>query len=197
MVSQPTHSESTRPGQPDDDKSLESQQENLGQEGTGENAAQASGNGSGGAADAKVEELEQKVQEWENRYKYLYAEFENFKKRAQKERVDFQKYGWESLALDLLQVKDNMELALRHTGEADKNLVQGLNMVLGMFDKALEKQGVRRIETVGKPFDPHFHEAVAQETSKEYESGTVMQEQSSGYTLHGRLLRPARVVVAE
>jgi len=145
---------------------------------------------------SRVEEFEAKVQEWENRYKYLYAEFENYKKRAEKERIEQAKYGWEPLAHDLLQVIDNMELALSHAKDTDKGITEGLHMVLELFKKSLEKRGIEKIETDGKPFDPNFHEAVAQEPSDEHEDGKVIREHAAGYTMHGRLLRPARVVIS-
>ncbi|MCM2276822.1 MAG: nucleotide exchange factor GrpE [Oligoflexia bacterium] len=148
------------------------------------------------ALQKRVEELEGQVKEKEAKYLYLYAEFENFKKRSIKERSDLLKFGWENVARELLQVVDNLERALAHVPPStDKSLMEGLQMVLNQFRNALSQQGVQRIEDVGKPFDPNLHEALAQEPS-ELPEGQITQVHSRGYTLHGRLLRAARVVVS-
>ncbi|MCM2324075.1 MAG: nucleotide exchange factor GrpE, partial [Oligoflexia bacterium] len=148
------------------------------------------------ALQKRVEELEAQVKEKESKYLYLYAEFENFKKRSIKERSDLLKFGWEGLARELLQVIDNLERALAHMPpNSDRSLIDGLHMVLNQFRATLSQGGVQTIDSVGKPFDPHHHEAMAQEAS-ELPEGNVTQEHSKGYTLHGRLLRPARVVVS-
>jgi molecular chaperone GrpE len=148
------------------------------------------------AIDRKISELEAQLKEERNKYLYLYAEFDNFKKRAIKERSDLVKYGWEPVARELLSTVDNLERAVEHAPEGtDKNFMDGLRMVLSHFKSTLQKQGVQEVNSVKQAFDPHLHEAVSQETS-ELPEGTVTQEHGKGYTLHGRLLRPARVVVS-
>lgn len=145
----------------------------------------------------KIQDLEAQVKEKEAKYLYLYAEFDNFKKRTVKDRSDLLKFGWESVALNLLQVLDNLERALDHVPiNTDNNLVKGLEMVVTQFKSTFEKQGVQRIETIGKSFDPNIHEAIGQEPSPK-PSGTITQEQLGGYTIHGRLLRAPRVVVSQ
>ena len=147
-------------------------------------------------AGARVSELETQLRDEKNRYLYLYAEFENFKKRALKERSDAIKFGWEPVARELLEVLDNLERALDHMpAETSKTLVEGLRLVANQFRATLEKQGVQKIDSRGQAFDPHLHEAVGQEPSESPE-GTVTQEALRGYTLHGRLLRPSRVVIS-
>lgn len=142
------------------------------------------------------QELENQVREAEKKYLYLYAEFENFKKRTLKERSDLLKFGWEALARDLLQVLDNLERALAHMpADTDKNFSQGLEMVMNQFKSTLERQGIRPIETADQAFDPNLHEAVGEEES-DRPTGTIIREHLRGYTLHGRLLRPARVSVS-
>lgn len=144
----------------------------------------------------QIQTLEDQVKEKESKYVYLYAEFENFKRRAVKERSDLMKYGWESIARDLLQNVDDLERALSHVSSAtDKSLAEGLNMVLNQFKSTLQKQGVQSIDCLNKEFDPNFHEAVGQEPS-DLPSGTITREHSRGYTLHGRLLRASRVVLS-
>lgn len=145
----------------------------------------------------KIQELEAQLKEKEQKYVYLYAEFENFKKRSIKERSDLMKFGWESLAHELLQVVDNLERALSHMPpQADPAITGGIQMVLNQFMAALNRQNVQPISTLLQPFDPNLHEAVGAEAS-EHPAGTITQEQLKGYTLHGRLLRPARVIVSE
>lgn len=144
----------------------------------------------------KITELEAQIKEKESKYLYLYADFENFKKRTMKERSDLIKFGWESIARELLQIIDNLELAIQHAPPAsDQKWLAGLQLVLSHFKSTLEKQGVQPIETIQKPFDPYLHETVQQEPS-EQPPGTILKEHSRGYTLHGRLLRPSRVTIS-
>lgn len=151
-------------------------------------------------AEKRIVELEDQVKdlkEKEGRYLYLYAEFENFKKRAAKERADLLKFGWESLAQELLTVLDHLESGLAHAPAGmDKNFLQGFQLVHQHLKTILEKQGVQPIETLNRPFDPNFHEALGHQPSSE-PAGTILQEQRKGYTLHGRLLRPARVSISQ
>jgi molecular chaperone GrpE len=144
----------------------------------------------------RIAELEAQVKEKEAKYLYLYADFENAKKRAIKERSDLIKFGWENVARDLLQVVDNLDRAVEHipTG-TDANFAAGIKMISTQFKAAMQKQGVEEVSSIAKPFDPNLHEAVGQETS-EHPEGSISKELSKGYTLHGRLLRPARVLVS-
>lgn len=149
-----------------------------------------------GDLEKRIQELEAQLKEKDQKYVYLYAEFENFKKRSIRERSDLIKFGWEPTARELLQVVDNLERALMHIpSQTDKNLVDGLNMVLNQFKSILQKQGVQPIEALKVDFDPNLHEAVGQEES-ELPSGKIVKEHARGYTLNGRLLRPSRVVVS-
>jgi molecular chaperone GrpE len=140
--------------------------------------------------------LQAELKEEEAKYLYLYADFDNFKKRTQKERGELLRFGFESAARELLQVIDNLNRALSHIPQGtDKNLVLGLQMVLGQFTGIMEKQGVLPITSLGSPFDPNLHEAITEEPSDQ-PKGIVIREEMKGYTLHGRLLRPARVAVS-
>lgn len=144
----------------------------------------------------RILELESQASEKDKKYVYLYAEFENFKKRSSKERSDLLKFGCESMCRDLLSTVDNLERALSHTSpDTDKTLIDGLKMVLSEFKNTLKRQGVESVETLKSDFDPNLHEAVGQEVS-DLPAGTILKEHTRGYTLHGRLLRPARVVVS-
>ena len=148
------------------------------------------------AAIDPITELQAKLKESEQRYMYLYADFENFKKRAIKERQDIVKFGWENVANELLGVLDNLDRALQFAKpEADQNLVSGLKMVAQQFSGALEKNGVQTIITHDAVFNPELHEAVGQVPS-EKAAGTIVQEHQKGFTLHGRLLRASKVLVS-
>ncbi len=147
-------------------------------------------------AQKKIEELEVQLKDKDQKYLYLYAEFENFKKRSIKERSELIKYGTEPLAREILDVIDNLERAISHMPkDTDKTLGEGLHMVLNQFRAILQKQGIEHIKSVEQSFDPNFHEAISSEQS-DHPEGTVVKEHMRGYTIHGRLLRPARVVVS-
>ena len=124
------------------------------------------------------------------------ADFENFKKRARKEKEDLRKFGNEHLVRDILPVLDNLERALAHVDSDANPLVEGIKMVSKQFLQVMENYGVRPIESAGKPFDPAIHDAMTQQPTADAEPGTVLQEFERGYTIHERLLRPARVIVA-
>ncbi len=167
-------------------------------------------NGNEGDADDRVNEapspntpngngsdLEVKLADEKNRYLYLAADFENFRKRTQGERSQLLRYGAENLARDMIPVLDNLERAAEHRSpENFKALLDGIDLVLKQFKQSLSQHGVRPMESVGKPFDPHHHEAVGQVPSDKPE-GTVVTEQLKGYALHDRLLRPAQVLVSK
>jgi molecular chaperone GrpE len=141
-------------------------------------------------------ELEKKLKDAEQRYVYLYADFENYKKRAIRERQETLKYGWESVASGLLDVLDNLDRALQFAKpETDPNLMSGLKMVSQQFIATLEKQGVAEIKSIDQNFNPELHESVGQLPS-EKAAGTIVQEAQKGYTLHGRLLRASRVLIS-
>jgi molecular chaperone GrpE len=150
-----------------------------------------------------TEELQGKLAEEQKKYLYLYSEFENFRRRNERDRQDYIKFGHEGFLKDLLQVLDNFERALAHAksqgGEKGSPLalvVQGIEMIHFQFADALKAQGVTAVPAIGQKFDPALHEAVGEEEGKG-EPGTILKEMQKGYTLHGRLLRPARVVLTK
>jgi len=152
---------------------------------------------------AFAEELQAKLQEADKKYLYLYSEFENFRRRNERDRLDYIKFGHESFLKDLLQVLDNFERALAHAksqngerGSPMASVAQGIEMIHYQFAEALKAQGVTPVVALAQKFDPALHEAVGEEDSKS-EPGTIIKEMQKGYSLHGRLLRPARVVLAK
>ena len=174
----------------------DSKSQNRNPEETAASAPSTSENTEIEALQKQIQNLELQAKEKENKYIYLYAEFENFKKRSIKERSDLIKFGWEPVARDLLQTADNLERAIAHVpAGTDQNFMDGLTMVLNQFRSSLQKQGVEAIESLDRAFDPNFHEAVGQEPSS-LPAGAIAREHTRGYTLHGRLLRPARVVLS-
>ncbi|BBW95541.1 nucleotide exchange factor GrpE [Geobacillus sp. FSL W8-0032] len=151
------------------------------------------------AAKAQIAELEAKLAEMENRYLRLYADFENFRRRTRQEMEAAEKYRAQSLANDLLPVLDNFERALNIEADSEqaKSILQGMEMVYRSLVDALKKEGVEAIEAVGKPFDPHWHQAVMQAEAEGYEPNTVVEELQKGYRLKDRVLRPAMVKVSQ
>lgn len=126
------------------------------------------------------------------------ADLENYKRRAQRERAETLRFGAEQLVRDLLPVVDNLERAIEHAeakGEGDQ-IVQGIRLVLKGALDVLARHGVTRIDASGQPFDPAFHEAIAQVESDQVEPNHVVQQFQPGYRLHDRLLRPAQVSVS-
>ncbi|MBI3018830.1 MAG: nucleotide exchange factor GrpE [Deltaproteobacteria bacterium] len=147
----------------------------------------------------KCEEAQKEAKENYNKWLYLYADFENYKKRVHKEKLDLLKYGNESLAYELLEVVDSLEKALSHTDEKNgaKGLEGGIRLTMKQFLSVLEKFGIKPIQSVGTKFDPKFHEAVGEEEKEDHGPGMVVRETQKGYVLHERLLRAARVIVAK
>lgn len=132
------------------------------------------------------------------RTQYLQADYENYRKRVEKEMGEVKKYGNERLLSDLLLVKDEMELALTKARESRENpvLLEGVTMILKRLQGMLSKEGVERIPGVGSKFNPDYHEAALRVPSED-EEGTVVEEVRPGYLLKGRVLRPSIVKVAE
>lgn len=144
----------------------------------------------------QVPTAETRIKEAEAKYLYLYAEFENFKKRALKERSELLKFGWENALREFIQVGDNFERALAHTPPGtDSTWLEGIKMVQTQLNAAIAKQGAQPIPAVGNAFDANLHEAVGQ-TPDESPAGSIIHEALRGYTLHGRLLRAARVILS-
>lgn len=129
------------------------------------------------------------------RYMRLMADFQNYKKRVEKEKSDIYSYANEKLVTELLNVLDNFERALEHEGE-DKSFHEGMQMIFKQLFDVLEKSGLKEIPALGEEFDPNFHNAVMNEDTEEYESGTVSGVMQKGYTLNGKVIRPSMVKVA-
>ncbi len=153
----------------------------------------------------KVKELEEKVKKLESiaktsnvRAMELQRELEYMKERYRRDLEEQRKFGYEKLALDLLGVLDNFERALSAasaTRDFD-SLLKGVEMIYSDLRKILEKYNVEEIEVEGKEFDPHVAEAVETVATSEHPPNTVVRVVQKGYTLHGKVIRPAKVVVS-
>ena len=139
------------------------------------------------------------AEELQDKLLRLAADFENYKKRVQREREDLIKYAGESFMLELVHIVDNFERAFQ---AADKTqdftiLYRGVEMIVKEVQDFLKENGVVKIEALGKPFDPHKHEAVEHVVCEDKEDNIVAEELQSGYELNGRVIRPARVKVSK
>jgi molecular chaperone GrpE len=147
------------------------------------------------------QQLLEKTKEAEENYARLVrmaADLENMKKRQERDRADLLQFANENLIKELLPVVDNLERAIAHGRqlEAPEALLEGIEMVYQGFLKALDRFGVTPIDSVGRQFDPAFHNAVMQEEATEVPDCSITKELQKGYLLHQRLLRPAMVTVA-
>lgn len=148
-----------------------------------------------------VEPLASKAAEdFKAKYYYLAAEFENSRRRFEREKENLLKFGNEKVLSGLISVVDNFDLtvgALKNDND-DKvqNIVKGIDMIRTQFLDVLKQNGLTQVESLGKQFDPNFHEAVAQAPAPGKEDQEIITEYQRGYILNGRLLRASKVVVA-
>ena len=155
-----------------------------------------------GGADAGQFELaaqaaQQELQEFRDRYMRTVAELDNVRKRAARDVEQAHRYAVEKLATELLPVLDSLELAVAHGAKADAaSLAAGQDATLKLLARAFEKFAIQAVDPVGEPFDPQKHEAMAMRESATAEPDSVVEVVQRGYELNGRLLRPARVIVA-
>ena len=149
--------------------------------------------------EAKLVELQAKLDDEENRHLRLRADFDNMRRRHQLDRESAEKYRAQSLLSDLLPVLDNFERALQveATSEEAASIVKGIEMVYRSLIEATEKEGLQVIKAEGELFDPNIHQAVMQEQDSEKDTGVVLRELQKGYILKDRVLRPTMVSVNE
>ncbi|MDQ1001450.1 molecular chaperone GrpE [Neobacillus niacini] len=146
---------------------------------------------------AEIQNLTSKLEEADNRYLRLQADFDNFRRRTRLEIEAGEKYKAQKLVTELLPTLDNFERALQIEADNDqtRSLLQGMEMVYRSLVDALKKEGVEPIEAVGKEFDPNFHQAVMQGEDENYGSNIVSAEFQKGYMLKDRVIRPSMVKV--
>jgi len=154
----------------------------------------------------KEEELKQlkeaasRAEEYYDRLLRLQAEFDNARKRWEKEKVEFAKFACEEIVMDLLNIVDNLERAvelaeLKH--EDFQAFLKGSEMILAQLHELLKKYGLTPLEVKGKPFDPNTQEALMQQETDEVDEGIVIEELQKGYMLNGRVIRTAKVKVSK
>jgi molecular chaperone GrpE len=151
----------------------------------------------------RLGELEKELEEVRQHVLYAQAETQNVRRRLEQEKVSAAQYAATGFARDMLSVKDNIERALAAVpeelrgDERMKGLIAGIEATGRELDSGFQRHGIARIDAIGKPLDPHLHQAMIELPSDEAEPGTIVQEMQAGYTIKDRLLRPALVGVAK
>jgi molecular chaperone GrpE len=158
----------------------------------------------GNISPEQLEELKQRAAKADENWERLLrttADFDNYKKRATREKQDAIRFANENLLEKLVPVLDSFDMALaaatNHSAEAAQSLRTGINMVYQQLKSALTEVGLEEVDAAGKPFDPNLHEAVSQQESAQVPEGQVLQQLRKGYKLRERLLRPATVIVSK
>lgn len=142
---------------------------------------------------------DQEIEEIKDKLLRLTAEYDNFRKRTNREKEEFRKYAAENLLLELTDVYDNFERALnssKNTDDVDA-IVKGVDMVYRQFVTILEKEGLQKMECLGQEFNPHEHEAMCHVESSDHDDNMVIDVFKSGYYLHSKVLKPASVTVSK
>lgn len=144
------------------------------------------------------DKLKAELAELQAKYLYLQAEYQNFRKRSVRDIADARSYAVASTLVPFLSVVDYLGMAKSAAEQSDnlEALKQGMNMIIGEFDKALDELGVKKMKTAGEKFDPALHDAVSYEKSETVPEGCIIREWSGGFTMGEKLLRPARVLVS-
>ena len=156
-----------------------------------------------GVEETEEENLKEEIKTLKEEKIRVLAEMENLRKRFDREKIDSIKYGSVNFARDILSPGDNLERALSAINKEEdhpqsiKNLIEGLLMVKKELSSALEKNGITKIDTLNKKFNPNIHQAMMEIENNDLDEGTVVQEIQNGYMMHDRLLRPAMVGVSK
>lgn len=150
-------------------------------------------------ADEKISELETQVKELEDKFLRKVAEFENYKRRAENDQFNLITYGAESFIVKLLPVIDDFERSLQHidTANDSDSIKKGIKLVYDKLMKVLDEQGIKKMESVGKPFNVDYHDALMQRKDENAEPHTVLEEIEPGYIYREKVIRHAKVIVSE
>ena len=150
-----------------------------------------------GGLEAELAAANARADENWNSYLRAVAETENVRKRGQRDVESASRYAIERFAAELLDVRDSLELGVAAGADGDPaRIVEGMEATLRLLNRAFEKSGLTVVDPLGEPFNPEFHEAMATQPAADQADGTVLAVVQKGYLLNGRLLRPARVLVA-
>jgi molecular chaperone GrpE len=179
----------------------ESQEQNLA-ENQDNNANEAATEENAGSVtieslQAQLEAQNAELEDYKNRYLRMQADFDNFRRRSTKDREDFVKFAVEGLVNSLLPVVDNFERALSTQEDQSGNFKSGVDMIFRQLKDQLTAAGLNAVEAVGCEFDPNCHEAVMQVASDQHEDNIVIEEFQRGYSLNGKVIRPAMVKVVK
>ncbi|WP_028561681.1 nucleotide exchange factor GrpE [Paenibacillus pinihumi] len=150
------------------------------------------------AADPRIAELQKQADDNQQRLLRVQADYDNFRRRTQKEKEELAQYASMKLVTELLPVIDNFERAISAAKDSEDkdSFIKGVDMIFRQFDQVLQQEGLKPMDTVGQPFNPDFHQAIMQVESEEYEEGIVVEEVQRGYILKEKVLRPAMVKVS-
>lgn len=142
-----------------------------------------------------IEQQKETIQQYKDKIQRIQADFENYKKRSEKDRIEFVKYANEGLILKVLEAYEDLERALEV--KEDKNLREGVELIYKKMTKILEDEGVKAIETEHQKFDPFKHEALMTENNEDYENNEIIQDLQKGYTLNDKVIRYSKVIVCK
>ncbi len=147
----------------------------------------------------KIDKLEKEIQDYKDKLLRKAAEFENYKRRTENDQLNLIKYAAESFIVKLLPTVDDLERSLAHMENAKdiEAIKDGMKLVYDKLVKVLDDQGVKKIESVGKPFDVHFHEALMQRKDEKTPPHTVLDELEKGYIYKDRVIRHTKVIVSD
>lgn len=154
-----------------------------------------------GSLNAKLADFEKNLNQYKDQLLRKAADFENYKKRIENDYANLVKFANEELLEKLLPVLDDFERSLKVKKSEDstvdnESIIKGVELIFSKFKRILELQGVKSMEVIGQPFDPHLHDALLQIQTDEYPPHTVVQEVEKGYMLHDKVLRHAKVIVS-
>ena len=152
--------------------------------------------GTTAADESEIRQLKEQLQREHQMYLRALADFDNYRRRVERERESAAATGRREIVLGLLDVVDNFELALQHVDDTNPSLSEGLKTIYRKLLSLLERQGVTPIKSLGEMFDPRLHEAIGSVQDDNHKPGTVVEELQKGYRWADEILRPARVRVA-
>jgi len=145
----------------------------------------------------ETKDLKTQIEDLKDKLLRAVAESQNIQKRAEKEKADISKYSISGFAKDVLRIRDNLQLALINSKEDSSVIIDGIKLTMSELDKILNNYGIQIIESLGKEFNPHIHQAMIEIESKDQEPGIIVQVMQEGFMIHDRLLRPALVGVSK
>lgn len=150
------------------------------------------------AEENKIEQLETEIEQLKDKLLRKAAEFENYKRRTENDQLNLLNYAAESFIIKLLPIVDDMERTIKHIDSENNDAIkEGIKLLYNKFIKTLEEQGVKKMETVGKPFDVNFHDALMQQKDDSVPPHTVLDEIETGYLYKDKVIRHAKVIVSE